>query len=145
MERNFYLQLRKVEDKHWWFVGRRTIIKHMLLSIDLPKKTRILDVGCGTGGNLSLLSEFGEVIGVEHDNQAVEIARTRELCKIYRGSLPDRMPFSTQKFDLAVLLDVLEHIVLKSVFSSERHLLLRTRMPFGVSILGIARKTINKP
>ena len=102
--------MRSLEDQHWWFTGRRRIVGQMLGSLDLPKRARILDAGCGTGGNLKFLSRFGEVTGVELDDGAAALARERGAWPVLKGSLPDKMPFAGQQFDLIVLLDVLEHI-----------------------------------
>ncbi|MFQ5796792.1 MAG: class I SAM-dependent methyltransferase [Candidatus Bipolaricaulia bacterium] len=110
MDPKLYLQMREIEDEHWWFVGRRRIIGRVLSSLDLPEMPHILDVGCGTGGNLPLLSEFGKVTGVEPNDSAAEMTLARQAAKVIKGSLPDDMPFSAQTFDLIVLLDVLEHI-----------------------------------
>lgn len=110
MHQTIYAQMRDLEDKHWWFVGRRMIIRRVISSLPLPLSPRILDAGCGTGGNLPVWAEFGEVTGMELDDYAAAISRARGLGPIYNGSLPDDMPFSTQSFDLVLLLDVLEHI-----------------------------------
>ncbi len=110
MEAEVYLQLRKIEDTHWWFVARRAIIKHILCSMQLPQDGKILDIGCGTGGNLAMLKAFGEVAGLEMNEAARDIAQAREVCPIHLGSLPDNIPFQGQQFDLVTLLDVLEHI-----------------------------------
>jgi len=107
---HIYQQMRSLEDQHWWFSGRRRIVGKMLGLLDLPKRTRILDAGCGTGGNLKFLSRFGEVTGVELDDDAAVLARERGAWNVLKGSLPDKMPFAEQQFDLIVLLDVLEHI-----------------------------------
>lgn len=110
MDPHIYQQMRSLEDQHWWFLSRRRIVGQMLASIDLPKQARILDAGCGTGGNLNFLSEFGEVTAVELDDGAATLARERGNWTVLKGSLPDNMPFTGQQFDLIVLLDVLEHI-----------------------------------
>jgi SAM-dependent methyltransferase len=107
---HIYQQMRSLEDRHWWFSSRRRIVGQILSLVNLPKQARILDAGCGTGGNLNFLSQFGEVTGVELDNGAAALARDRGNCTILKGSLPDKMPFAGQQFDLIVLLDVLEHI-----------------------------------
>ena len=71
MQPHTYAIMRKVEDRHWWFVGRRRIIAAFVEQIcrDLqnggPGQPRILDIGCGTGANLELLSKFGEAEGVD--------------------------------------------------------------------------------
>src|SRR5688572_32650336 len=72
MQQHTYAILRRVEETHWWFAGRRRIIRSFLerlcrnLSVesseDPGRQTRlnIVDVGCGTGANLEMLSEFGK-------------------------------------------------------------------------------------
>jgi len=102
--------MRSLEERHWWFVGRRRIVGEILASLALPGHARILDAGCGTGGNLQFLSQFGAVTGVELDDDAAALARERGTWPVVKGSLPDGIPFAAQQFDLIVLLDVLEHI-----------------------------------
>ncbi|MFZ2171919.1 MAG: class I SAM-dependent methyltransferase, partial [Methylococcaceae bacterium] len=68
-----------------------------------------LEIGCGTGGNLSLLSKYGVLTGIELYDEAIEIASKRNICPIRKGSLPDNLQLS-DKFDLICMLDVLEHI-----------------------------------
>jgi SAM-dependent methyltransferase len=110
METQLYKQMHSVEDKHWWFTARRSIIRKMLRSLDLAVPARILDVGCGTGGNLPMLSEFGEVTGMEMNKGAAAMARTRGMWPVVEGSLPDQVPTLDGQFDLILLADVLEHI-----------------------------------
>ena len=54
MQQHTYAIMDRVEDSHWWFVGRRAILESFLRNIvqqfHTPHSTlRILDVGCGTG------------------------------------------------------------------------------------------------
>jgi len=110
MEEAIYHKNAAYEDRHWWFLGRRSIIKKVLDDLSLPNKARILEVGCGTGGNLSLLSQYGEVFGVELDAFARNVALNRHIGSILPGSLPHDIPYQDDLFDLIVLLDVLEHV-----------------------------------
>ena len=110
MDQKIYTQMRQVEDSHWWFNGRKNIIAHVLSSLNLPTNGLILDAGCGTGGNLELLSRFGHVKGVEFDDEAIAMAKNRQVGEISKGRFPDDIPFPAETFDLVVLLDVLEHI-----------------------------------
>jgi len=110
MDASLYPQMRELEDRHWWFVGRRAIVASLLRSNALPEKARILDLGCGTGGNLSMLSEFGEVVGAELDEDAARLARERGIAPVVRGKLPNDLPLDAGVFDCVTLLDVLEHI-----------------------------------
>jgi len=79
--------MRDLEDRHWWFQGRRRIVSAMLQRLDLPQPARLLDLGCGTGGNLAMLSGFGEVTGVELDEHAASLAAARIAAPVRRGSL----------------------------------------------------------
>ena len=92
MDPSLYQQMRDLEDRHWWFKGRRAIVASLLQSSGLPQDARILDLGCGTGGNLSMLSEFGQVVGAELDEHAARLARERKVAPIVRGKLPDALP-----------------------------------------------------
>lgn len=107
-----YLEMAETESKHWWFSGRRSILSAMIKKLDLPQDAKILEVGCGTGGNLQMLAKFGEVSALEMDANAREIAtrKTDNLYEIRAGYCPDEIPFRDERFDLICMFDVLEHI-----------------------------------
>ncbi|MGA1205776.1 MAG: class I SAM-dependent methyltransferase [Opitutales bacterium] len=110
MERDVYERMAAQETHHWWFCARREIIRSLIEKHAAQHRPlRILEAGCGTGGNLSLLSEFGGVDAFELDDEACAIARSSGI-EVSKGHLPDGIPFGGQKFDLIVLLDVLEHV-----------------------------------
>lgn len=111
MERRVYARMGEVEDRHWWFVARRRILASVLeRSALLPKPARVLEAGCGTGGNLGMLSRFGPVSAFEPDEQARGNAARHKRYDISDGALPDRVPFAGERFDLVAVLDVLEHL-----------------------------------
>jgi SAM-dependent methyltransferase len=100
------------ERHHWWFAARRRIVLHRLRKEigrhDEP--LRLLDVGCGAGGMLDHLREFGDVTGVDPAPAAVRYAAGKGA-DVRFGTLPDDLPFTTSEhFDVITLLDVLEHI-----------------------------------
>jgi len=107
-----YLEMAETEARHWWFLGRRAILAKMIGSLNLPQNSKILEVGCGTGGNLQMLATFGEVSALEMDATARAIAakKTNNLYDIKAGYCPDDIPFHEQQFDLICMFDVLEHI-----------------------------------
>ena len=67
----------EVDEQHWWYRGRRRIIRAELERLALPAGAVVLDAGCGSGRTLEELNEFGEVRGVELDPEAAEVARGR--------------------------------------------------------------------
>lgn len=99
-----------VEEKHWWFVGRRCLLKLIVEKYFNQKKNlRILDVGCGSGGNFEFLSNYGEVHGVDNSLLAIKYAKNKAYKSLSKAEA-ERLPFPKQKFDLVLLLDVVEHI-----------------------------------
>lgn len=98
-----------VEDRHWWYRGRRRVVGRVLAGLDLPPDTRILDAGCGGGGNFAALARFGRVTGLEPDADARAAARERGLGEVVEGGLAE-LPFEDGSFDLATALDVIEHV-----------------------------------
>lgn len=113
MERVVYQELASLDENDWWwFVGRRLIIeatlRRHLVPVSGPR--RILDAGCGSGGNLPMLEKFGVVTGVEPGAIAVEAARKRcPTARVIEGQLPGGVP-PGETFDLIGLFDVLEHL-----------------------------------
>ena len=110
MEHIAYVEMAEIEDAHWWFSARRLILEREIQRLNLPPRPRILEVGAGTGGNLGMLSKFGEVTAVEADAFARQSAEARTGQPMLAGSLPDAMPAFDKEFDLICLFDVLEHV-----------------------------------
>jgi SAM-dependent methyltransferase len=109
MDRDYELQTHQVEDRHWWYRGRRTVIERVLESLRLPARARILDAGCGSGRNMVELARHGAVTGIELSQASAGLARARGVGEVIEGSVLD-MPFPSDSFDLAVSLDVIEHL-----------------------------------
>ncbi len=110
MNPEIYERMAWLEDRHWWFRARRAIVAKLIAGLGLPVDARILDAGCGTGGNLAMLSGFGKVEAMEMDDWAREIAAAKGVASVAPGRLPDGLPFQEGNFDLVALLDVLEHV-----------------------------------
>ena len=71
MDRSAYTSMNAQEGEHWWFVARRAIIDGLIRDhVALPDDARILEAGCGTGGNLALLAQHGSVDALEYDDEA---------------------------------------------------------------------------
>ena len=112
MQQHTYSIMYEVEGKHWWFFGRRKIIEGFVEKIcrDIGKrKPRILDVGCGTGANLQMLSQFGAAEGVDVSSEALEFCRARGLTNVKQGAA-ETLPHGDASFDLVTGLDVIEHL-----------------------------------
>lgn len=99
-----------IEEHHWWYRGRRAVLEAVLDGLSLPASLRILDAGCGSGRNMVALAARGRVTGVEPASASLQVARERGVGDVVPGSLDEPLPFADGAFDLAVALDVLEHV-----------------------------------
>jgi SAM-dependent methyltransferase len=96
------------DERHWWYRGRRRVIRAELDRLSLPAGAEILDAGCGSGRTMQELVAYGTVSGVELSDVAAEVARARGVGEVVIGRL-EELPWPPEQFDLITCLDVLEH------------------------------------
>jgi SAM-dependent methyltransferase len=106
VDTELYDRFFDTEDRHWWFVGRRRLVTDLLTRTQA--RGRILDLGCGTGGVLAHLGEFGTALGLDPAPEAAHYCRRRDLPMVI-GSGMD-LPFAPASFDAVLALDVIEHV-----------------------------------
>jgi len=86
---DFFTPLFAVEDRHFWFRSRNTVISALVENEvrRLPAGYRVLEVGCGTGNVLRELGKVcknGQVIGMDLFIEGLEYAQRRvglDWCK----------------------------------------------------------------
>jgi SAM-dependent methyltransferase len=112
MKEHTYPIMFRVEQSHWWYTGRRKILADFVEAICrevTDRRPRILDVGCGTGANLLMLSQYGDAEGVDVSEDALAFCRERGLDKVRLGAA-EELPYEDGTFDLVTALDVVEHL-----------------------------------
>lgn len=112
MKDHTYPIMFRIEESHWWYTGRRKILSSFVEDICrrvTDRRPRILDVGCGTGANLLMLSNYGDAEGVDVSEDALAFCRERGLENVKLGSA-ERLPYDDGTFDLVTALDVVEHL-----------------------------------
>lgn len=107
----------EVEDRHWWFRGKRKIVG-MFLNLALKpgelQSLALADIGCGTGAMLMDCRSRGSLLGVDAVPQSLEYCRRRGLeVPLVRASA-DRLPLAASSLRAVMLLDVLYHRAIKS-------------------------------
>lgn len=108
MRREEYRIMRRLEDTYWWHRGMRDILDDMLVPY-LEADDSLLDVGCGTGGNLATLSLHCETTGIDIHPEAVRLSRERGLKNIHLAD-GTRLPFTDATFTHATCCSVLQNI-----------------------------------
>ena len=110
MERIVYQQMAELDDRHWWYRARRKILAELIRrEVQPAAHARILEIGCGTGHNLAMLSGFGHVDGLELDDEAAALSEKRLGRVVIRSPLPELEGVSND-YDLIGAFDVIEHI-----------------------------------
>ena len=102
----------QMEERHWWFLGRRKIVTELIHRTVPPSTGKaIVDIGCGTGGNIASLVNDYTCIGMDPSEEAVRRARERfRQVPFVCGSQPMDLGETVLKTDLLLLMDVLEHV-----------------------------------
>ncbi len=95
-----------LEDRHWWYAGRRAVVRERVHGL---RPGRALDVGSGSGGNSEVLARLGwQVTALERSPVAAELATARGLDVVRADARA--LPFPDRSFDLVMSTDVWEHI-----------------------------------
>jgi SAM-dependent methyltransferase len=109
MEDQVYSAMYELEDRHWWFRGRRAMIWALLRRHGVQSPLRLLDAGCGTGRHLVEYRVLGEAHGIDPSPAAVGSCRQRGLRNVTEAPI-EQLPFADACFELVLATDVLEHL-----------------------------------
>ena len=111
MERVVYDQMAALDQQHWWYRARRLVLADLIRRhAPLPPGAKLLEIGCGTGHNLAMLGQFGDVDALELDEQARKVAEGRLGRSIMSAPLPELSGVPERHYDLVGAFDVIEHI-----------------------------------
>lgn len=101
-----------LENEHWWFVARRSIVSELVRRCVPAGRDRVLiDVGCGAGGTVAALAASYRCLGIDPNPVMIEAARNRSSdARFVCGEIPDDLPPDARSADACLLMDVLEHV-----------------------------------
>jgi SAM-dependent methyltransferase len=103
-----YERMYRLEDRYWWFVGRRAVVRRLLEGRVAPGST-ILDVGCGTGATMKTLEEIGSPLGADSAHRALVFCRQRGVGPLLRSDAQS-LALACESVDAVVALDLFEHL-----------------------------------
>ena len=109
MDPSYAQRYRDLASRHWWWRARNDSVRDVATRLlGTRRDAAILDIGCGDGVLFSFLSRFGEVEGIEPDASVVsEDTPWRQRIQIR----PFDASFTPgRRYDLILMLDVLEHL-----------------------------------
>jgi len=94
-----------------WYEARVRYCKVVRYLLGLDRRLSIIDVGCGTGGCLSVLERLGfvKLFGVEITIAHVRKARERCSAAFYIIAEGERLPFREKSFDCVISVGAIEH------------------------------------
>jgi SAM-dependent methyltransferase len=111
MERVVYDNMAALDQRHWWYRARRQVLAALIRrKARPPSGGRVLEIGCGTGHNLEMLAQFGELDALELDDAARAMAEKRLGRPVLSAPLPELRGVAERHYDLIAALDVIEHI-----------------------------------
>lgn len=119
-----------LEERHWWYAGRRALIRRKLRGL---RPGRALDVGAGSGGNAAVLRELGwDVSALEFSPAAAELCAGRGIPVVRADARA--LPFPDASFDLVMSTDLWEHVDDDRTVAAEAFRVLR---PGGALLLAV--------
>ncbi len=116
----------------WWYRAKYNLLNFILLKSNLKNNIKILEIGPGLGNNVSLLNKFGYVDVLENEQEFIDylqLTQHKKIKKIYKS-----LGEVNHKYDLIIMLDVLEHIENSKEFMISLNAILNND---GFIILGV--------
>lgn len=110
-----------LESTHWWFSGRRRLLKFLLSYLSIQRDSPVIDVGCGVGSNLPLLKSMGfKVIGIDSESYGLSFAKNLSEVLLINGDVLN-LPVKSNSIELVIATDILEHLDDDSIGIKEIH------------------------
>lgn len=113
MEPEEYARLERLDQDHWFYRGKRAIVRHWIEHYrPLGPGDLLLDAGMGTGVWLLEMSRVCQVMGLDDHAESLALARPRLEAaggQVLRTSL-EHVNLPDGHASVVTLLDVLEHL-----------------------------------
>ena len=99
----------RAEATHFWFRGFRAFVVPVIEEIAAGRRDlRLVDCGCGTGNNVSLLKPYGQAFGFDLTRDGARRA-LRSGRPTVQADI-ERIPYARDTFDIATSFDVVQSV-----------------------------------
>ena len=113
MNADEYARLADVDQEHWFYRGKREIVRHWIQRFrPLDPEDLLIDAGCGTGILATEMTSQCRVVAVDDHEESLALTRPRVLSaggEVLRSDLSS-IPLDDGCASAITALDVLEHL-----------------------------------
>ena len=108
MEMAEYRRMAESEETHWWYAATRALLRDLLEPV-LQRGGTFLDVGAGTGATGAWLAEFGTLVAVDFEYEALAMSRERHATQLPVAADAGALPLADASVDAVLCVTVLCH------------------------------------
>ncbi len=106
-----YDNLAAIETDHWYYTGKREIVRSWLRRVGaLRSDALLLDCGAGTGAFAEEMQSDCRVMVLDDHEESIQRLRQRFSPEQVIGLAGDKVPLGDASVDMVTALDVLEHV-----------------------------------
>ncbi|MBI5382469.1 MAG: class I SAM-dependent methyltransferase [Opitutae bacterium] len=130
-----YANLEATERAHWYYAGKRELVRRWLGRLGaLRREARLLDVGAGTGMFATEMAAHCEVWMLDDHAESLQRLRARFPAERVLEASGTGIPLPAASVDIVTALDVLEHI---ADDAAAVHDLARVLRPGGLAVITV--------
>lgn len=106
-----YTNLANLERRHWFYVGKREVVRYWIQRLHPLRPDHLLvDCGAGTGTFAAEMAPFCRVLAIDDHEESLVLARDQlGPDRVKRGTCVS-LPLESNAVDVLTALDVLEHV-----------------------------------
>ncbi len=111
MDAQEYANLERVEQDHWYYAGKRELVRRWLARLGRPQAGDVLlDCGAGTGRFAAEMAKSCRVLALDDHEESLALLRRRLPAESVLALGPTGIPLPDGGVTIITALDVLEHI-----------------------------------